>query len=445
MELQGKCITVVGYGKTGKACVEVLSKLGARLKVTDKKKDIQISSDIEAEIGGHTFEFISDSDLVVVSPGVRWDEPILDFARKKGIETISEIELASRLIDRPIIAITGTNGKTTTTALTAHILSKSGRNVSLVGNIGTPFIQEVLKGHPDYFVLEVSSFQLQGTATFKPWIGALLNIAMDHLNWHNNFEEYIEAKKRLFINQSKNDFLIFNYDDENVRTVVSSAKSNKIMFSFCKKDGVYLDDNKIKFNIPEYSKYEIDLGKVRLIGQHNFSNIMVAMTIGLICKLLPEEIEFALEDFTPYPHTLEKFLEFNGITFIDDSKATNPHATISALKSLSESKILIIGGQDKGMDFEPLIEEIEKNNIRHICLIGKTKEKIKGLLERRRIFNFSSCNTLEDVVETGMRYAKKGDIILFSPACASFDMFNNYKERGEKFKEIVYKWKCNKD
>jgi UDP-N-acetylmuramoylalanine--D-glutamate ligase len=444
MDLKGKHVTVVGYGKTGEACVRVLLDLGVKVRLSDKKDNLNIPGNIEVELGGHTKGFILDSDLIVLSPGVRWDEPVLRYAREKGVETISEIELAYRLTNRPIIAITGTNGKTTTTALTAHILSKNGRDISLVGNIGTPFIQEVMK-NPEYFILEVSSFQLQGTRDFKPWIGSLLNIAVDHLNWHNSFEEYIEAKRRLFINQSKDDFLIFNYDDKNVREAVTSGKSNKIMFSFYKRDGVYLEDNKIRFNIPGYSKCEIDIRKAKLIGQHNFSNIMVASTIGLLCGLLPEEIEFALEDFTPYSHTLEKFLEFDGITFIDDSKATNPHASISALRSLPNAKVLIIGGQDKGMDFDPLVDEIEKNNVKYICLIGETKEKLKNLLERRGIFNFSSCNTLEDAIEVGMRYAKRGDIVLFSPACASFDMFNNYKERGEKFKEVVHKWKRNKN
>jgi UDP-N-acetylmuramoylalanine--D-glutamate ligase len=444
MDLQGRCITVVGYGKTGKACVEVLTRLGAKVRVTDKKKEIDVPSGIDVETGGHTFNFIAGSDLVVVSPGVRWDEPVLKYARDSGIETISEVELASRLTDRPIIAITGTNGKTTTTALTAHILAKSGKNVSLVGNIGTPFIGEILET-PDYFVLEVSSFQLQGTRYFRPWIAALLNIASDHLNWHNSFEEYVEAKKRLFANQSQNDFLIFNYDDKNTKEAATSARSNKIMFSLYNRDGVYLDGNKIRFGIPQYIGYEIDLRRSKLIGQHNFSNIMVASTIGLLCGLLPEEIESALEDFVSYPHTLERFLEYDGITFIDDSKATNPHATISALRSLSGKKILILGGQDKGMDFEPLIDEIEKDDVRYVLLIGETKEKIKMLLEERGLSNFSLCNTLEEALETGIRYAMKDDIFLFSPACASFDMFSNYKERGEKFKEIVYRWKYSKD
>ncbi len=444
MELQDRYITVVGYGKTGKACVEVLSRLGAKVRVTDKKRDIDVPPGIEVETGCHTLDFISGSDLVIVSPGVRWDEPVLEYARKNGIETISEVELAFRLTDKPIIAITGTNGKTTTTALTAHILSKNGKKVSLVGNIGTPFIEKVYES-PDYFVLEVSSFQLQGTKYFRPWIGTLLNIASDHLNWHNSFEEYIEAKKRLFINQSKDDYLIFNYDDKIVREAVGSARSNKIMFSLYDQSGVYLDGDKIRFGIPRYSEYEINLRDSKLIGHHNFTNIMVASTIGLLCGLLPEGIEASLEDFYPYPHTLERFLESDGIIFIDDSKATNPHATISALKSLSGRKILVLGGQDKGMDFEPLVDEIEKNDVKRIILIGETKEKIKLILERRVLSNFSLCSTLEEALETGMRYASNGDIFLFSPACASFDMFSNYKERGERFKEIVYKWKCGKD
>lgn len=443
MDLNGKRVTVLGYGKTGEACVKNLLALGAKVKVSDKNPNIYAPEGIEFELGRHSEEFVLDSDLIVLSPGVRWDEPVLETARKKGIETISEVELAYRLTDIPVIAITGTNGKTTTTSLTAHILS-SEKKIKLVGNIGIPFIQEVFDRSSEYFVLEVSSFQLQGTRFFRPKIGVLLNIASDHLNWHNSMEEYIEAKKKLFSNQTGDDILIYNKDDKNVLDAVEGARSRKITFSLEEKGDIYLDGNLIRFSIPEFSDISISLDGIKLVGRHNLSNIMCASAIGLLCGISPEDIEQAIRTFTPYPHTLEKFLEYDGITFINDSKATNPHATISALKSIDGSKILILGGQDKGMDFSELIDEIKIAQVKHILLIGETRYKLKDLLIENGLYNFSIYEFLEEAVESAIRFAKRGDCILFSPACASFDMFKNYKDRGERFKEIVLRWKDNK-
>ncbi len=445
MDLKGKCVTVIGYGKTGEACVKTLLRLGARVKLSEKKEDLTVPDGVEVELGGHTEGFILDSDLIIVSPGVRWNELFLERARNKGIEVISEIELAYRLTDVPIIAITGTNGKTTTTSLTAHILSTK-KNVKLVGNIGIPFIGEVIDSRPEYFVLEVSSFQLQGTKLFRPKIGVLLNIASDHLNWHNSIEEYVEAKRRIFYNQGNEEILIYNRDDINVVEAVRDAKSRKISFSLedTDKSEVYVKDGNIKFNIEEFSDVSIPLDNIRLIGKHNLANIMCASTIGLLCGIPLDDLIRAIETFSPYPHTLEKFLEYGGLTFIDDSKATNPHATISALRSINENKVLILGGQDKGMDFSELIDELRQTNVRHICLIGETREKLKKLLLENSIENFSIHTSLEEAVLTAIDSAKKGDCILFSPACASFDMFKNYAERGERFKEIVYIWKSSK-
>jgi len=443
MDLNGKRVTVLGYGKTGEACVKNLLALGAKVRVSDKNPNIDIPEGIEFELGRHSEEFVLDSDLIVLSPGVRWDEPVLETARKKGIETISEVELAYRLTDIPVIAITGTNGKTTTTSLTAHILS-SEKKIKLVGNIGIPFIQEVFDRSSEYFVLEVSSFQLQGTRFFRPKIGVLLNIASDHLNWHNSMEEYIEAKKKLFSNQTGDDILIYNKDDKNVLDAVEGPRSRKISFSLEEKGDIYLDRNLIRFSIPEFSDISISLDGIKLVGRHNLSNIMCASAIGLLCGISPEDIEQAIRTFTPYPHTLEKFIEYDGITFINDSKATNPHATISALKSIDGSKILILGGQDKGMDFSELIDEIKIAQVKHILLIGETRYKLKDLLIENGLYNFSIYEFLEEAVESAIRFAKRGDCILFSPACASFDMFKNYKDRGERFKEIVLRWKDNK-
>jgi UDP-N-acetylmuramoylalanine--D-glutamate ligase len=444
MELKDKRVTVIGYGKTGEACIKTLIKLGAKVKLSEKKRELNPPDGIEVELGGHTEEFVLDSDLIILSPGVRWDEPVLEKARSKGIEVISEIELAYRLTDVPIIAITGTNGKTTTTSLTAHILSTE-KDVKLVGNIGIPFIGEVLDSKPEYFVLEVSSFQLQGTKLFRPKIGVLLNIASDHLNWHNSMEDYIEAKKKLFINQREEDILIYNRDDRNVVEAVAIARSRRISFSFNNDSDIYTDGNHIRFKYPEFSEISIPLKGIRLTGRHNLANIMCASMIGLLCGISLENLVGAIESFTPYPHTLERFLECDGLTFIDDSKATNPHATISALRSIPDNKVIIMGGQDKGMNFEELVDELKGSNVRHICLIGETKVKLEELFLRNGIRNFSVHNSLEEAVMTAIDSAQKGDYILFSPACASFDMFKNYADRGEKFKEIVYKWKDSRD
>ncbi|MGC8972466.1 MAG: UDP-N-acetylmuramoyl-L-alanine--D-glutamate ligase, partial [bacterium] len=357
----------------------------------------------------------------------------------------SEVELAYRLTSVPIIAITGTNGKTTTTSLTAQILSTE-KDVRLAGNIGIPFIEEAFTSKPEYFVLEVSSFQLQGIRSFRPKIGVLLNIASDHLNWHNTMEEYIEAKKNLFANQGEEDILIYNRDDRNVVEAVKTAKSRKISFSLedINRSDIYIKDNSIRFRLPEFDKISIPIDKIKLIGKHNIANVMCASTVGLLCGITVDNLLKIVESFTPYPHTLERFLEYDGLTFIDDSKATNPHATVSALRSISGNKVLILGGQDKGMDFTELLNELKISNVRHVCLIGETKDKFKDLLLSGRIRNFSVHNSLEEAVMAAIDSAEKGDFILFSPACASFDMFKNYVERGERFKEIVYRWKNSK-
>lgn len=435
---------VVGLARTGVAVANLLKELGGRVTVSDIKSPIELKEniarlekDIGLDIGQHTEEKFLEADLIVVSPGVMMDIPPLLRAREKGIKIISEIELAFCLTDTPFIAITGTNGKSTTTTLIGEILKRCNKKFILGGNIGYPLAEEVLESRDkEFIVAEISTFQLEGIDRFKPFIGIILNISPDHLDRHRDYEEYIELKKRLYMNQDETDHIVLNYDDPLLKELKKEVPSNLVFFSKGKmpEQGVYMDGQEIFWGDKKGKKKIGLVDDIGEVGRRNLENVLATLAAGLILNLNSEDMLCAIRDFSGLPHRLEFVREINGIKFINDSKGTNVGAVIKSLSSFLEPIILIAGGKDKGSDYRPLKEYI-RTKVKNIILLGEAKDKIKGALNKE--CEIDLAGSLEEAVKKGFQKAEPGDVILFSPACASFDMFRDYEDRGDQFKEIV--------
>ncbi|HEY7535435.1 MAG TPA: UDP-N-acetylmuramoyl-L-alanine--D-glutamate ligase [Thermodesulfobacteriota bacterium] len=439
MNLSGKKILVVGLGKTGVETVNFLLKKGAVVKASDItpfEKLPKISTELEEmgvkiETGEHRSESFLWGDIVVLSPGVPFRLNPVKEAMKEGIEVISEVELASRFIKKPIIGITGSNGKTTTSTLIARILERSDKRVFLGANIGTPLIQIADEDDKyDFLVLELSSFQLQGTHTFKPFVGIILNISPNHLDHHENFDEYIESKMKLFSNQTYSEWAIYNADDHIVKENLYKIKSKKIPFGqTLVEGGVFSNGTLIKFIDELY-----DLTKMKLIGKHNKENAMAAIAATRILECDPKLIQETIVNFEPLPHRIEFIRELRGVRFYNDSKSTSPGATLRAIESFSSPIILISGGKDKGGSYK-ILKHAVQNRVKLLILFGESKSKIENDLGKE--VDTVLALSLEEATEKAFMDSQNGDTVLFSPACSSFDMFSSYEERGRRFKEIV--------
>lgn len=471
VNFKNKRITIIGMGKSGLAAAKILHSQGAKVKICDVKEDKELKDILEdlklANIsyftGGYEHKSLLNSDLIVISPGVPFNLPELVEARYKGCEVISEIELAYQLNPTiPIIAITGTNGKTTTTTLLGEIFKSARIPARVVGNIGIPLCQEVVSATPEeVMITEVSSFQLEGIKDFKPKISVVLNIGEDHLDRHQDMESYYLAKCRIFENQTQNDALILNYDDIRVRKMRERAKCQVFFFSQETKQnvGMWCEDGKIWASFPTKGKtlQVCSLEEVRIKGRHNIENVMSAVSVSLLMGLEVDRVREVLKEFPGLEHRQEEVRMWRGVRFVNDSKGTNPHATICAINALSSSLsaclsdgcrqmisaapagiILIAGGKDKDLNFEELAKLI-KEKVKLLILIGETKYKIKSAVEKKGFHNLKLADTLEEAVNLSSKYAVEGDVVLFSPACSSFDMFKDYEERGKLFKSAVYK------
>lgn len=421
-----KKVTVFGLGKSGVAAAKKLVSFRAEVFVTDTKCEIDtalknelIGSGIEIELGGHTEEAISGADLIVVSPGIHLDLPVLEKARSKGIPIISEIELAYYFISKPIVAVTGTNGKTTTTTLIGEMLKAGGKRTAVAGNIGLPLI-EVEDPRLDYVVVEISSYQLEAVMNFKPWISVILNIQPDHMERHHTMEEYIKQKSRIFMNQSGDDYIVYNQDDLHVRKMAEKAKGKLVSFSKDHPEIITLSPEEIK--IP---------------GRHNLENALAAAQAAYLCGIEPEVVASILRDFPGVEHRIEYVNTVRGIEFRNDSKGTNPDSTMVAIETFKgKGIILILGGKDKGVGLEPLVDKI-KENVKKVILLGEAAPRFDQALKEAGFTNITDAGmSLAAAVDLAVAGAKDGDIVLLSPACASFDMFSNYEERGKKFKEL---------
>lgn len=446
-QIKGKNVLVVGLGETGFDMAIALLKEGANVRVTElkdnsaveEKKKKLFSMGIPVEIGRHSIEFFNGSELIVPSPGVPLNAPPILWAKSKNIRIISEIELAYNLSpSKKIISITGTNGKTTTVSFTDSVFSKAGIPHITCGNIGNSFIGEIEAINQDtWIILEVSSFQLEYIEAFKPTIGIILNIAEDHLDYYYNFSQYVEAKRKIFMNSDLDDFAILNYDNIFCRETGSLLKCKKIFFSskseidgICISRGFVVHGGKKIFSVEDFERSNLS-------GIHNLENIMAVSAITEICGISSDIVQKTLDDFHPCSHRMENVATVNGIIFIDDSKATNVDAVCRALESFPENNniFLILGGKDKGISFEPLNMFI-KGRVKMIFLIGEAKNRIKKELAPSGI-QIMDVRNFDEIVKTSIVSGRPGDVVLLSPGCSSFDMFTSYAERGDVFKVAV--------
>ncbi len=442
--LNGRKVLVVGLARTGLATAKFLKAKGSMVSTTEMKPREEMREAIQElegegflmEWGGHQTETFLKQDLIVVSPGVDLKIEPIQAAAKKGIRILSEIELASQFIDIPIIAVTGTNGKTTTTLLIGEMLKEEGKRVGVGGNVGDPLIL-FAEGRDrwEVLVVEISSFQLEAIEDFRPKISVLLNITEDHLDRYTGYEEYIEAKARIFANQNSGDVAVLNGDDPIVLGFREKVKAKKILFSLRKRlsEGAYSNGDNIVLKLgAKEEKYS--LAKTPLKGIHNVENMMAALTTARVYGCSKKAIETVLNRFEGLEHRLEFVREIKGVRFYNDSKGTNVGSVVKSLQGFSEPVILIAGGKDKNGDLNPLRELIQ-SRVKQLILIGEAKERMNR--ELGDLTDTAMTKTLEEAVLLAYQTAKKGDVVLLSPACSSFDMFKDYKERGKVFKDAV--------
>ena len=437
-------VVILGGGESGVGAAYLAKAKGFEVFLSDMgkirenyKKELD-KLGIDYEDGTHTEEKILNADWVIKSPGIPKKAEMVQKIQEKGIRLSSEIEFASEFTDAKIIAITGSNGKTTTTSLIYYILKEDGFNVGLGGNIGKSFAKQVAEENFDYYVLEVSSFQLDDIQNFRPYISLLLNLSKDHLDQYNyNYEEYALAKFRIAENQDANNFFIYNKDDEMSKSILEKLdlKVTKVPFSLKEKleKGAFSIDENFVVNINEGFTMNID--ELSLVGKHNVANSLAASIAGKLLEISNESIRHSLMTFQAVEHRLEPVAEIRGVKFINDSKATNVNATYFALESMKQPVIWIVGGKDKGNDYSE-IEELVKKKVKAIVCLGIDNSKIIDFFKDKKtqIYDTSS---MQKAVEVSKSLAEKGDVVLLSPCCASFDLFNGYEDRGNQFKKEV--------
>ena len=443
MELRGKNIVVVGMARTGIATARFLLDRGARVTVSEAKPAAQLPAEALAlaqqgvllETGGHRMETLRGAELIVVSPGVPLDIAPLRAADKSGIEIISEIELAYRFLQTPLIAVTGTNGKTTTTSLLGELFQHAGKKVFVGGNIGTPLIAYVSGTQDrDFVIAEISSFQLEGIKVFRPFISVLLNITEDHLDRYQSFAEYGDAKGRIFLNQTGEDFAVLNYDDPQVRALDPAIRAQKVFFSTRQPlpDGISYN-GALHLRLRGEDEH-ITIAGALLAGIHNVENMMAAAAVGFVYGLSLQSMQQALVRFSGLKHRMELVDEISGITFYNDSKATNVGAVVKSLESLPAPLVLIAGGKDKGGSYAPL-QSLLREKVKLLILLGEARERMHAALGKE--VETVMAASLDEAVRTAFNRSEPGDTVLFSPACSSFDMFTSYEQRGACFKELV--------
>jgi len=440
MGTENKNYLVVGLGKTGMATLTFLNQRGLNARGTDsstrssfKNNEIEslTASGIEIEFGSHSDSYLDWADELIISPGVSVNTPYLVKAKKLNKKIVSEIEFATNFINTPIIAITGSNGKTTTTTLISEILKNSGLKIFTGGNIGTPLITIVENADEyDFIVLETSSFQLQTTDKFRPFIAVFLNISPNHLDHHSDFEEYFQSKTNIFKNQTPDDWAIINSGNELINNYSEKIKSKIVSFgNISGHENIVLNGSTAEFRNEFY-----DLSEMKLIGSHNLDNAMCAISATTIAGCEKDIIENTILNFNPLPHRIEYIGKHRGVDVYNDSKSTSPGATLKALDSISPPIILLAGGKDKGTDYKVLTEPLNKR-VKHLVLFGEAKKRMNQQLGMS--VSTTIVDSLEEAVEKAFSNSSEDDSILLSPACSSFDMFSSYEERGEVFKKIV--------
>ena len=451
MELKDKKVLVVGLGKSGLAAAFFLRHQGAQVTVSDIRSSEALAKDIPAlldegimvESGGHGLLTFRRQDLIVVSPGVPLDTPVLAQVKSFGIPIIGELELAARFIRGQILAITGSNGKTTTTALAGEILKAAGLPTLVAGNIGVPVVGLIEKSTPEtWSVLEVSSFQLETIEEFHPRIAVILNITPDHLDRHGTFENYALAKERIFSMQDAGDCVVLNADNERTAEAAARAKSRVYWFSAQHEveRGAWVQDGNVVYRAESGAAPEtvMAVSRIPLKGLHNVENTLAAACAARLVGVPADVVRRAVEGFTAVEHRLEYVATVNGVEYYNDSKATNVDATAKAVAAFAGGVHLILGGKDKGSDYTAL-NDLLRARVRAVYTIGAAAEKIESQL--RGVVPLHACKTLDAAVNAAASAAKHGEVVLLAPACSSFDQFENYEHRGRVFKELVMEQK----
>ncbi len=438
-------LVVLGGGESGVGTALLGKKKGYDVFVSDfgkiknNYKEILALNRLEWEEEKHTEDLILNADVVMKSPGIPDKSPIVKQLKKKGIPIISEIEFAYQFTDKETIGITGSNGKTTTTMLTHYLIKQGGLNVGLAGNVGKSFAWQVAEGKHEGYVLELSSFQLDGIVKYRPHIAVITNISPDHLDRYDyKYELYIEAKFRITMNQTKDDYLIYDADDEAIAEWLdkNKVKAKKIPFSLTKvlKEGVYVQDNKIISTINK-EEFTMPINELSLEGKHNIKNAMAATAVAQLMRIRKDTIRESLSNFQGVEHRLEKVLKIQNVQYINDSKATNTNATFFALDSMTTPTVWIVGGVDKGNDYDELMQLV-REKVKAIICLGVDNQKIMNAFSNV-VDVMVETTSMTEAVKIAQRLAEKGDTVLLSPACASFDLFENYEERGKQFKAAV--------
>jgi UDP-N-acetylmuramoylalanine--D-glutamate ligase len=448
MDLQGKKVLVFGSGKSGIGAADLLGSVGAKPVIYDGNADIDKAAVVHKTSGKYEVEVyagelpkeVSDSlDLVVLSPGVPTDIPIVRSFYDKGIPVWGEVELAYRTGKGRVLAITGTNGKTTTTALLGKIMADACPSVFVVGNIGTPYTSRALEMKEDTVtVAEISSFQLETIDRFAPKVSAILNITEDHLNRHHTMEEYIRVKELITSNQGPEDVCVLNYEDEVLREFGTHTVPKTVYFSSVRRlpQGIFLDGDTIVLKTEKEEIPVVRTGELKLLGQHNHENVMAAVAMAYYAGVEMDSIRKSICEFTAVEHRIEYVTEKNGVAYYNDSKGTNPDAAIKGIQAMNRPTLLIGGGYDKESSYDEWIQAFD-NKVRYLVLIGQTREKIRDTALRLGFIDIILCEDLKEAVQVCAEKAQPGDAVLLSPACASWGQFDNYEQRGDMFKEYV--------
>ena len=447
--LAEKKVLVFGTGISGIGAAKLLEKVQAEVILYDGneklckeeiRKKLPNDSKCEIVLGALSKELLESLDLVVMSPGVPLDIPAVEQIKAAGIPIWGEIELAYQMSEGMVLAITGTNGKTTTTALLGEIMKAYAESVFVVGNIGNPYTDAALSMTEDsYTVAEISSFQLETIDTFAPKVSAILNITEDHLNRHHTMEEYIRVKELITKNQTKEDYCILNYEDEVLREFGKKCPAKTVFFSSERKleKGVFLDGDVICLKTDKETFEIVKTEELKILGKHNYENVMAASAMAYYAGVPMEVIHKAVTQFRAVAHRIEFVEEIDGIAYYNDSKGTNPDAAIKGIQAMNRPTLLIGGGYDKESSYEEWIQSFD-GKVKYLVLIGQTREKIQEAAHKCGFMNTILADNLEEAVSICTEKAEKGDAVLLSPACASWGQFDNYEQRGDKFKEYVY-------
>lgn len=448
MDIRDKKVMVAGLARSGVSSAQLLCERGAKVSLYDMKTDLPTvrgalaGLPVSWHLGEDPQALALDSDLVVISPGIPVQSPWIEAAQKAGVGVIGELELGYLLSQGTMVAITGTNGKTTTTALTGEIFRNAGRLAYVVGNIGTPITGAAAISKPeDMMIVEVSSFQLETIERFRPVVSAVLNISEDHLNRHGTMDEYIRLKKRIFENQRSGDYVVLNWDDPITRAMAGDALCTPVYFSLTEQPplGTWVQDGQICFgNMAEGTQRNICFTQdVAIPGSHNLQNALAAAAIAMVLDIPAPVIRQTLRSFAGVEHRIEFVREVGGVRYINDSKGTNTDASIKAVQAMTAPTVLIAGGYDKATDFTPFAQAIVSGTISHVVLIGDTAPQIQMALQKLGYESMHLAHTMEEAVLLSAQLAQEGGNVLLSPACASFGMFEDYEHRGRVFKEIV--------